>query len=180
MGKNASIMDQILIIPSLTLILFYLNLVVSNNDTEVLENIMDICDKYRLDFSHKSSDFIWCVDNNTVRPLSICRHCKDQYLRVQKSYLDWKTGECMIDLGIDLDPVHETYNFIGKARRMLLTSEGEKENVGLWEQGFCSSCYTHPFNPNLVTLKKLVILLPGAFFGTFIINQFTWSLFWQF
>ena len=37
-----------------------------------------------------------------------------------------------------------------------------------------------PFNPNLVTLKKLVILLPGAFFGTFIINQFTWSLFWQF
>ena len=36
------------------------------------------------------------------------------------------------------------------------------------------------FNPNPVTLKKLVILLPGAFFGTFIINQFTWSLFWQF
>ena len=35
-------------------------------------------------------------------------------------------------------------------------------------------------NPNPVTLKKLVILLPGAFFGTFIINQFTWSLFWQF
>ena len=33
------------------------------------------------------------------------------------------------------------------------------------------------FNPNLVTLKKLVILLPGAFFGTFIINQVTCSLF---
>ena len=43
----------------------------------------------------------------------------------------------------------------------------------------CQQIY-QVFNPNPVTLKKLVILLPGAFFGTFIINQFTWSLFWQF
>ena len=44
----------------------------------------------------------------------------------------------------------------------------------------CRKWFELCFNPNLVTLKKLVILLPGAFFGTFIINQFTWSLFWQF
>ena len=149
-------MNQILI-SSLTLILLYLNLIASNNHIEVFSNITDRCDRYRMDFSRMSSDFIWCVDNNTVRPLSICRHCKDQYLRVQKSFEDWKKEECQIDLGIDLDPVHETYNFIGKARKMHLTSEGDKESVGLWEQGFCCSCYTHPFTENSSLTEKVQV-----------------------
>ena len=98
---------------------------------------------------------VWTTTLSDLYPFA--DHCKDQYLSVQKSYLDWKTGECMIDLGIDLDPVHETYNFIGKARRMSLTSEGEKENVGLWEQGFCSSCYTHPFNETSSLTEKVQV-----------------------
>ena len=45
----------------------------------------------------------------------------------------------------------------------------------------------HPWGPFwnrrhlwLVTLKKLVIMLPGAVFGRFIVNKFTWTLLWQF
>merc|ERR1712012_225369 len=82
-----------------------------------------------MDFSRKSSDFIWCVDNNTARPLSICRHCKNDFLKVKDSYSDWKKEGCKIVLGIDLDPIHETYDFITKVRSVSLTSDGEKETV---------------------------------------------------
>ena len=36
------------------------------------------------------------------------------------------------------------------------------------------------FNPDPSGSKNITIHYPGAIFGTFIINQFTWSLFWQF
>ena len=35
-------------------------------------------------------------------------------------------------------------------------------------------------NPDPLGSKNITIHYPGAIFGTFIINQFTWSLFWQF
>ena len=35
-------------------------------------------------------------------------------------------------------------------------------------------------NPDPLGSKNITIHYPGAIYGTFIINQFTWSLFWQF
>ena len=146
-------MSVLLLLPS-----FFFGLVYSNNDTDFTGNNIDGCDKYRMDFSLKSSDFIWCVDNYTVRPLSICRHCKDQYLEVQKSYTEWKMNSCKIDLGINLDPVHETYDFIGKERTFFeLTSDEDVGRVGLWEQGFCSYCYTAPLTENSTLTEEVQV-----------------------
>ena len=36
------------------------------------------------------------------------------------------------------------------------------------------------FNPDSLGSKNITIHYPGAIFGTFIINQLPWSLFWQF
>ena len=90
-------------------------------------------------FSESSSQFTKCA-TQFARPIKMCRECKEDFLNVRKYYnaLEHAQEEGIVckDILTSQDKVEiikETYNFI-------ISSDG------LWAKGFCSACYSSPFN----------------------------------
>ena len=106
-------------------------------------------------FSESSSQFTKCA-TQFARPIKMCRECKEDFLNVRKYYnaLEHAEEEGIVckDILTSRDKVEiikETYNFI-------ISSDG------LWAKGFCSSCYSSPFNHQSVLTNNT-----KTFFGLY-------------
>ena len=119
------------------------------------KNEEDMCQFLLQRFSNSSSQFTLCA-NQYARPINMCRQCKDHFLNVRNYYyaLDHSEQEgikCkeLLTSQDHVEIIQETYQFI-------------VSKDGLWDKGFCSSCYTLPLTSNS-TIKDEAI----AFFALF-------------
>ena len=90
-------------------------------------------------FSKSSSEFMRCATQFS-RPIRMCRECKEDFLNVRKYYDALEHAQEQGIVCKDLLTSHDKVEIIKETYNFIIGSEG------LWAKGYCSSCYTEPFN----------------------------------
>jgi len=100
----------------------------------------DQCQKLLERFSNSSAQFTRCA-NQYAKPIFMCRNCVHDFVAVRTYYYSLEHSHSEGINCKDLLTSHDRVEII-QATYDYIVSKPD----GLWERGYCSSCYTSPLN----------------------------------